>query len=209
MAAPAAPPWTVLLIGGASGTGKTLAAELVARRFGVPWLQVDDFRLALQRATSPEQLSDVHYFVNAGADASLWERPEDELVDALRSVARAMSTALEIVVANHVSQHQPVVLEGDGIDPRLASASRFAGVEAGKSVRSIFLVEPDEAALLAAMEARGPRGGAVETTTLGRQARVAWLYGRWIEQEARRLGLPVVAARPHERLVARIAKDLR
>ncbi len=41
-------PWTVLLIGGASGNGKTTLAEDLGRHFGVPWLQVDDLRLALQ-----------------------------------------------------------------------------------------------------------------------------------------------------------------
>lgn len=40
--------WTVLLIGGPSGRGKTTAARRIGTRLGVPWLQVDDLRLALQ-----------------------------------------------------------------------------------------------------------------------------------------------------------------
>jgi predicted kinase len=42
--------WTVLLVGGPSGSGKTMVAERVGLQFHVPWLQIDDLRLALQRS---------------------------------------------------------------------------------------------------------------------------------------------------------------
>jgi 2-phosphoglycerate kinase len=209
MTARSAPPWTVLLIGGASGTGKTLAAEFVARRFGIPWLQVDDFRLAIQRATTPEQLPELHYFVNAATDDPLWTREEDELVEALRRVAAAMSSALEIVIAHHLNLSQPVVLEGDGLDPALLAKSEFAGASAEPGrVRGVVLVEPDEAALRVAFEARGPRGDPGEVETFGKQARVAWRYGQWLQQQAKAVGVPLVASRPYERLPARLEKEL-
>jgi 2-phosphoglycerate kinase len=201
-----APPWTVLLLGGGSATGKTVAAELVAARFGVPWLQLDDIRLALQRATTPEQHPELHYFLS---DTSVWDRREEELVEALKAVARVTSAALEAVVAHHLSQNQPVVIEGDGILPRMAAGTHFAGHESGGSVRAIFLVEPHDEDLLAAFQARGARGDPVDERTLGAQARVAWLYGQWLQEEALTLGLAVVAARPYERVAARLEKELR
>ncbi len=45
-----APNWSVLLLGGPSGTGKTTIAAQVARRLGTSWLMVDDLRLALMRS---------------------------------------------------------------------------------------------------------------------------------------------------------------
>jgi 2-phosphoglycerate kinase len=206
MTAEGACPWRILLIGGGSGTGKTRTAELVAGRFGIPWLQVDDFRLALQRATTADQHPALHYFL---AEEPLWARPEEELVEALKEIARLMSAALEIVIAHHLSLGQPVVIEGDALDPRMAAGTHFAGHEAAGLVRSVVLVEPHEDAVLAAMEARGPRGGTGDEATLPAQARVAWLYGQWLQGEALRLGLPVVSARPYERLAARVEKDLR
>ena len=49
--------WTVLLIGGISGAGKTTVARQLGLHLGLPWLQVDDLRLALQRsrATLPQR----------------------------------------------------------------------------------------------------------------------------------------------------------
>jgi 2-phosphoglycerate kinase len=201
-----APPWTVLLLGGSSATGKTRAAELVAARFGVPWLQLDDIRLALQQATTPEHHSDLHYF---RSDASVWERPEEQLVEGLKAVGRITSAAAEAVVAHHLSQNQPVVIEGDGILPRMAAGTHFAGRESAGSVRAIFLVEPREEEVLAAFQARGPRGDPVDEPTLRTQARVSWLFGQWLQQEALTLGLAVVAARPYERVAARLEKELR
>jgi 2-phosphoglycerate kinase len=206
MSTESAPPWTVLLLGGGSGTGKTRAAQLVAARFGVPWLQLDDIRLALQHATTPEQHAELHYFL---ANPSVWERPEEELFEGLKAVARVTSAALEAVVAHHLSHNDPVVIEGDGILPRMAAGTHFAGRESAGSVRAIFLVEPREEDVLAAFQARGPRGDAVDEPRLRTQARVAWRHGQWVQQEALTMGLPVVAARPYERVAARLEKELR
>jgi 2-phosphoglycerate kinase len=206
MTAAQAPTWTVLLLGGGSGTGKTGAAELVAARFGVPWLQVDDFRLTLQRVTTPEDRAALHYFLG---DEDVWTRPEDELVEGLKEMAREVSAALEIVVAHHASEGLPVVIEGDGLLPRMAAGTHFAGHEAGGAVRAIYLVEPSEDALVEAFLARGSRGAPVSEPTLRTQARVAWRYGQWLQEEALTLGLPVVASRPYERLLARLEKELR
>jgi predicted kinase len=41
--------WKVLLIGGSSGVGKSSIARHLGIRFGTPWMQIDDLRLALQR----------------------------------------------------------------------------------------------------------------------------------------------------------------
>ena len=61
----AQPPWQVLLLGGASGTGKTTAAEVIGRRVGASWLQVDDLRLTLQFGglLAPEHHPDLCYFL--------------------------------------------------------------------------------------------------------------------------------------------------
>jgi hypothetical protein len=42
------PDWSVLLVVGASGTGKTTVAKAISREPGIAWAQVDDLRLTLQ-----------------------------------------------------------------------------------------------------------------------------------------------------------------
>lgn len=78
-----------------------------------------------------------------------------------------------------------------------------ARVDAGL-VRAVFVVERDDAALLANMLARG-RGIADRPAAESRaEARTKWLHGRWLADEARRHGLPVVEARPWSTLAARV-----
>lgn len=49
------PDWDVFLIGGHSTSGKSTVARKLGRRFDVPVSQIDDYRIALQRATRPGQ----------------------------------------------------------------------------------------------------------------------------------------------------------
>lgn len=200
-ASPAASaPWTVLLIGGSSGTGKTTLAEAIGRTVGVPWLQAADVRLALQRITRPSQQPALHAFLAE----SVWQRPSEELRDRFIAVGEIVSHALEIVVANHVATDAPLVLEGDGIVPAMASLRTFAGLEVGDLARAVFLVEPDEAVILRTMQDR--RRGIDRSTEPEQrtQAHASWLYGQWLRTQAERHGLPVVEARPWATLADRV-----
>ena len=193
-------PWQVLLIGGASGTGKSTAAALVGRRFGIPWLQVDDLRLSLQYGglLTPEGCPDLFYFLQLDdVRAVLPETLRDQLI----AIARLMTPAIRTVVGHHTATQQRIVLEGDGIAPAAAAAER------SDAVRAVFLVETTEATLFRNMVARGR--GVTErspaTDERGRAwVRLAWLYNRWLEQEAQKYGLPMLSPQPYDTLAARI-----
>lgn len=148
--------WTVLLIGGVSGAGKTVVARQLGLEFGVSWLQVDDLRLALQH--SGVALPD------AGDTAALrlfwdtpdvWQRSPQQLRDGLIAVGKAMSAAIEIVVANHVDTAAPAVIEGDNIVPTLVACPLLRDYVQRGHVRAVFLVEADERTVLANILARG------------------------------------------------------
>lgn len=197
------PSWSVLLLGGPSGAGKSLAAAAIGRRLGVSWLQVDDLRLALQfsRATLPAGNEALAFFAET---PGLWTLPPERLADALVGVGEAMAPAIEIVVANHVDTDAPVVIEGDGVLPSLLDRPPVRERVAAGAVRPAFPVEPDEAVLYANMVARA-RGIADRTeASLRTEARAKWLFGRWLEGEARRRGTPVLAPRPWVTLVGRL-----
>ena len=117
--------WQVLLIGGASGTGKTSISYRLAEYFGVGITEVDDFQVILERMTTPEQQPDLHYWRTNPEAITL---PAEEIMEHTISVGRAMLPALEAVVANHLSSQTPVILEGDFILPSLAIQSAFAGI---------------------------------------------------------------------------------
>ncbi|WP_069166993.1 hypothetical protein [Nocardia altamirensis] len=57
-----APPWTVTLICGASGVGKSRTAIPLAARYGVPLAEADDIVTALAALTTPEHHPLLHYW---------------------------------------------------------------------------------------------------------------------------------------------------
>jgi 2-phosphoglycerate kinase len=198
-------PRTVLLLGGSPGAGKTAAAREIGLALGISWAQADDFRLALQRATAPQQYPGLHYFVQT---KDVWRQPPEALVARLIAVGRTVSYALEVVVASHALLDSPLVLEGDGILPAMAAQRTFAGEAVAEKVRAVFVYEPDEPAIMDAMRVRG-RGFEGHTPEEQRtQARMRWLYSEWLRAEAERHGLPVVLSRPQEALAARILAAL-
>ena len=99
--------WTALLIGGSSGVGKATAARYVGHRHGVSVLQVDDLRLAFQhsRATLPD-MADTQALYLFWDVPDVWRRSPEELRDGLIAVGRAMSPAIEVVVANPSSRRE-------------------------------------------------------------------------------------------------------
>ncbi len=179
--------WFVLLIGGPSGIGKTTIAAQVARRLDVPWLMVDDLRLALMRSGLP---------IPDNPRASAFD-PEDGLV----AVGEAVAPAIEVVIENHVDQRIPIVIEGDGILPSLFERDSVRARATDGRVRIVYLTEPDPDALYANLVARGAD---TWRDDLRWYARRSATYGEWLRGEAVGRGLPVVPVRPWDTLVERI-----
>jgi 2-phosphoglycerate kinase len=194
----------VLLIGGNSGAGKSVISRRLAKRFGVGLAEVDDFRLVLQRMTTPEQQPDLHRILALLDLTAPSLSPASVACEALIAVARTVSHALEIVIANHVATEAPAILEGDGIAPALAAQRVFAGREVGCAVRAVFLVEEDRAQLLRNALAKG-RG--FEELPFGyreRSIELSWRYGQWLREECMRHHVPLIAPRPWATLDERI-----
>lgn len=195
--------WQALLIGGISGTGKSTVARQLAQRFGIPWLQVDLFRLAFQhsRATLPRGNEALYLFWDR---PDVWRLPPEQLRDGLIETGEAMSSALEIVTASQVDHAGPMVLEGDGILPSLRDYPLLRERVTAGQVAMVFLVEPDEDILLGNMLARGRGMEARPATEHRTEAHAKWLFGQWLTIEAERYGLPVLTPRPWDTLGERV-----
>ncbi|WP_030672011.1 AAA family ATPase [Streptomyces sp. NRRL B-1347] len=184
---PRQPDWRVLLVGGASGTGKTTVSRALARQFDVPVVEVDDIVEALLAVTRPEHLPELHVWRTHPEAA--YEAPES-VVERQIAIARALLPAVEAVVANHVDTDTPVIVEGDYLLPDLAVA--------GGPVRAVFVHEDDPAQVVANYLAREPDAGPQH-----HRADVSVLYGRWLADRARASGVPVVTSRPWHDLTHR------
>jgi 2-phosphoglycerate kinase len=192
--------WQVLVLGGASGVGKTSVSYRLAHAFGVGLTEVDDFQVVLERMTTPKQQPALHYWrLHAG---EVLRMDDQQMLAHTLSVADVLSGAMELVIANHLATRAPVVLEGDFLLPSLAVRPAYDGTPANGQVRAIFLYEDDEEQILRNYRAR-------EGEEQPRRARASWYYSEWLRREAGRLGLPAVPARPWDTVLDRTIAALR
>ena len=101
------------------------------------------------------------------------------------------------MIANHLESGAPVVLEGDFILPALATRATYGDEAADGRVRAVFLYEEEEAQIARNYLAREGREQA-------ERARASWRYSEWLRQEAARLGVAAVPARPWDTVLERV-----
>jgi 2-phosphoglycerate kinase len=187
--------WEVLLIGGASGVGKTSISYRIAQHFGIGITEIDDLVIAVKHMTTPEQQPILHYW-DTQRETRSWSA--ERLTELTIANGSTMLPALEAVIANHLEAHIPVVMEGDFFHPALAAQAQFLDEPNEGRVRALFVHEPDEAQIIANYLAREPH-----QPEQIRRARTSLLYGNWLAAEAERVGVPVLPARPWDTVFER------
>jgi 2-phosphoglycerate kinase len=176
---------TVVLLAGASGVGKTQVGHRLARRLGAALVEVDDLVVAVQAITTAGTHPVLHQWsVLRDADMTV-----DEVVAAQVRLAEALQPAVDAVVAEHVAERTPVVLEGDYLLP---GASR-------PGVRTVVLHEDDRDQLVANYAAREPH-----VPSQQHRADCSLAYGRWLARRAEAVAVPVVPARPWPSVLERV-----
>lgn len=186
--------WQVLLLGGPSGVGKTSVSYRLAQYFRIGITEVDDFQVILERMTTPAEQPVLHYWRTHPKAVHL---PPEEILKQTMAVGQVMAPALEAVITNHLESQAPVVLEGDFILPAVATLFLES------QVRAFFLYEESEEQLRQNFLRREPERGLQE-----KRARVSWLYGQWLRQEAERTGGIALPARPWDNIFERILAAL-
>jgi 2-phosphoglycerate kinase len=178
----------VLLLGGVSGAGKTTAAIEISRRLAIPWLMVDDLRLAFQRSrvTLPEAADALYFFIDIEKRPPVWRESPERLCEALVAVGEVMAPAIEAVIEHHLDQRHPVIIEGDGILPSIVVCPSLARRVASGDVRAVFVVEQREDVLLDNMLARARGISEMSAADLRTEARAKSLFARWLRDECER-----------------------
>lgn len=187
-------PWTVTLICGASGIGKSHIAIALARRYGVPLTEVDDMVTAVKALTTPEQSPTLHLWDTNDA-ARQWTPAR--IVEHMIDVAEAVRPGIEAVITDHIESAAPVVMEGDFLLPDFAAGF-------GDRVRTVVISEPDVDQIVANYLSREP--GAAEQRL---RAIVSARFDAELSLRAARIDVPVVPARPWSDNVDRVDTALR
>ncbi len=200
---PQSQPWQVLVLYGASGTGKSTVASQIARERGISWMQVDDLRLTLQysRATLPEHNDELYFFLNT---RDVWTRNLDEIRDAFIGTTQAMVPAVRVVIDSHVVTGAPMVIEGDGVLPALAEDPVIAQWVTAGVVRFCCITAESRSELVVNMISRGRGDHLDNADRVELHADANWAFNHWLVAESLRLSIPVVPCQPFETLTQRI-----
>lgn len=201
--------WIVLLIGGASGTGKSTVAKAIARQRDADWLQVDDLRLALQWSDvrlPDDNATEALYFFERTPD--VWQQSAERLRDGLIAVGEVMTEAIAIVIGNHLAQGDAVMIEGDGIVPSIVEHPDLQAFLVTGQLRIVFVAPTSEDELWRNMLDRGRGVPDKGTADLRRIAEMNWLYTAWLVREAEKHSIPIVTTQPWDTLSERIVTVL-
>lgn len=185
--------WTVLLIGGASGTGKSSIAYEIARYYGVNVLEADDVHLSVETVTTKEKFPAIHYW-SSGAN---WEDiGVNGNVNWLIDVDKEMIPILKAIVNRHIEDNLPIIIEGDFINPEFTRSFE------NPKVKSIFINETDKNQIVQNYLAR--EGGDLQHY----RAEISIAYGKWIADTCNQKGISVIDSRPWDTVLTRVLKSL-
>jgi len=180
--------WTVLLIGGASGTGKSSLAYGLANFYSVNVLEMDDITEAVKAMTPKDYLPTIYSedFFGAGVDGNVkW------LID----VSKELFPALKAVIDRHIEDELPVIIDGDFIHPELIMTFK------NPNIKTLFVYESKEQ-IVKNYQLR--EGGDPQHY----RADISSEYGKWIFDTCVRLGIGLIEARPWDTVVDRVVEHL-
>ncbi|MCL2570848.1 MAG: hypothetical protein FWE11_00450 [Defluviitaleaceae bacterium] len=190
--------WTVLIVGGASGIGKSTIAYELARHFGINVLEFDDIQRTVKSVVDKTDatkamfpaINDVngHNWMNLGVE---WN------VQWLKDVSREMSEFLVELVERHVDENIPFIIEGDFILPELVKPM------ISSKVKALFIQENDINQIISNYQAR--EGGEKQTF----RAEICISYNNWIKKSCEDMRIDMLESRPWDSVLERAVEILR
>jgi len=185
--------WTVLFIGGASGTGKSCLAHALAKFYNTNVIEADDVYQVVKAVTTRECFPAVHHWSTGIGWMDIGVRGN---VEWLINVSKEMIPALKSLADRYIEDDLPVIIEGDFVCPEFTVAFN------NPKIKSLYVLESDKEQLLCNYLAR--EGGELQHY----RAEISAAYGKQLMDACETLGIPVIEARPWETIVDRASDAL-
>ncbi len=190
--------WSVLLIGGTSGAGKSHLAQQIAERYKISHMEADDIRIALRTVTDREKHPELFTFVDN--QNYLEEFTEEEFVEKLLKTGSVVWNAIDSLVTRHVTFDEKIVIDGDSIIPALLARRDQQGI------RAIFLY--DDLEHIRERQLKRNRNKKRTQEKIDINAEFSYAYSETLRKQAEENGFRTFKASPVETLFERIAAAL-
>lgn len=184
--------WDILIIGGASGSGKTSISRPLSKFYGIDLVRIDDFQCFLEAIISPEQISNLHYWK---IEPTWREQSVDWVVERLKDVSRAWMPGLKAIIKDRLEENIPMILEGDFIHPELPLAFN------NPRIKTIFIHEPSKEQILQNYLSR-------EGKHQAHRAEISHAFGNWLKENCEKYSIPIIEFRPWDNLMERVISCL-
>ena len=131
----------VLLIGGATGTGKSAVATEVAHQLGITRVTSTDFiRQTIRAYFPPEAMPSIHYSSFEAAAARVPPETGDPTLDGFLDQTRSVLVGVEASVARALAEGWSMVIEGVHLVPGLAPAQ----IDGALVVHAVMHIERED-----------------------------------------------------------------
>jgi len=194
---------TKYLIGGAPTVGKSTIAAALAAHLKLPWISTDQIRDIMR--TVADRQTHAKLFNPQGFDAAgLFNGfTADELVAIEVGQGEAAWTGIRALIERDYTWPQGFVVEGVNLLPHLIGDL--------PDVRTVFVTDADPDRMREVVFTRGIWDEAGRYPDSVKEKEFAWVlaYDKWLKDQARAHGFPVVALRKDDRDLSRILEALK
>lgn len=188
----------ILLIGGASGVGKSRISDQLSKRLDLNVVLVDDFQCIVEHYTREEDYPVFHFWNKHYEEAV--KLPMEGKLQIMIDYANRFSKALELVIDNHLEEKRPMILEGDFISPDLCK-TLLSNPEKRKRIKCLFITEEDVAQIQQNYFER-------EETLQVDRSLLSWHYNNWLVEQSQNTDIAIMPSRPWETLEERVLEFL-
>ncbi len=184
----------ILLIGGASGVGKSHISYLLSKIYEMNVVQVDDFQCIVEHFTKEEDYPIFHYWNNHLEEAR--KQPMEKKLEIMINYANELSGVLELVIKNHLEEDRPMILEGDFISPLLCK-KLLQDSEIKARIKCVFIIEDDKEQII---QNYLKREGSIQAD----RSELSLRYNNWIKEHLEGTEIIAVESTPWETSINRI-----
>lgn len=185
-----------LLIGGATGTGKSTVAAELARRLGIERIHSTDtlrevMRLMVSEAIAPALHCSSYSAWKAVFDGHAASRLDNNIliIEGYKAQARTVTAAIDGVIKRAMEENVSCIIEGVHLHP---SYKERIQAQSEAVVVPIMLAVPDRLRFKSYFKSRGRKASARDTENHLRHVDTIWQLQAYFLSEAERCRIPVI-----------------